>query len=207
VGGISLVGRAIRCALAANIMDYVLVSTEDSNIKREAMLHGAQVPFMRPADLAQDDSSMIDTLIHAIEQLEAQIQKRASVIVLIEPTNPFRTPEKVRQAVKLFLTGKYKSVITVCPLERAPQNIFVKGEVLTPFIEKPKTRFNRRQEMKYLCRVSSVAYVVGRDEFLVRKQLILPPTGYVDTTNTEAINIDEELDLEFANFIAKKYNL
>ena len=202
-----MVGRAVKCALESKVLDRVLVSTDDEDIRREALLYKAEVPFLRPKHLADDYASIEDTVAHAIEAFEKHINGRVSIIAIIEPTNPFRTPAKLREAVYLFQTGRYKSVISVCPLERAPQNIFVKGDVLTPFIEKPKVRFKRRQDMKHLCRLSSVVYVLDRDDFLKNKKLILFPLGFVDTTNIEAINIDEELDLDFADFIANKYNL
>jgi len=208
VGSMSLVGRAVKCSLDSGIIEHVLVSTDDVSIRDEAIRYGAEVPFLRPADLSDDNASIEDTLFHAITCFEASMKITVSVVVLTEPTNPFRTPDKIREAVKLFQTGKYASVVSVCPVERVPQNIFEKkGDIITRFIKEPKVNINRRQDMKHLCRLSSEVYVFGRDEFLKKRQLILPPTGFVESTNIEAINIDEELDLEIADFIANKYGI
>jgi len=207
VGNVSLVGRAVKCAFESKVLDHVLVSTDDEAIRQEALLYGAEVPFLRPKHLADDYASTEDTVVHAIEAYEEIINNHLSIIAFIEPTNPFRSPEKLRDAICLFQNGGYKSVISVCPLERAPQNIFKKNKVLTPLIEKPKIRLKRRQDMRHLCRLSGVVYVVGRNDFMENRKLIISPIGFVDTTNIEAINIDEELDLDFANFVAEKYNI
>ena len=172
VGSISLIGRAIRCALDSGVMDHVLVSTDNEEIRREALKYDAKVPFLRPKHLADDCAGTEDTLVHAIETFERHIGTHVSVIVLTEPTNPFRNPIKLRKAVELFETGKYGSIISVCPLERVPQNIFEKkDDILTRFIKEPKAIIKRRQNMTHLCRLSSVVYVFGRDDFLKNRAL------------------------------------
>jgi CMP-N-acetylneuraminic acid synthetase len=208
VGSVSLLGRAVLSALASEAVEHVLVTTDVEEIRQEALRFGAEVPFLRPASLAGDHIPITDVLVHAINTFEEHIKKRVTVIVLTEPTNPFRTPEKIREAVEQYKSGKYKSVISVCPLERKPENIFVKGrDGLHRYIEKPQKEFVCRQDMQHLCRLSSLVYVVGREDFLKNKKLIIAPTGYIDTTHIEAINIDTEIDLEFANLIAEKNNI
>lgn len=204
VGGISLVGRAVRCCFEAGCIDRVLVSTDDPSIRAEALLHNAEVPFLRPAELATDTASTVDAVLHAVNTYEAMIKQRVTVLVLVEPTNPFRSPTSLRTAVEHYRQGGWGSVIGVCPLERKPQFIFQKqeGGRLESIIKDPGLRFARRQEMARLCRLSSVVYVVGRDDFERERSFVLDPLGYVNNTQLEALNIDEELDLEFARFIA-----
>ncbi len=207
VGGVSLVARAVRCAIESNVMDHILVTTEDEEIRQEALKYGAVVPFLRPTNLADDYATMAETVIHAINEFEKYLGAQVATIVIVEPTNPFRIPGSLKKALEKYRTGKYQSILTVCPLERKPNNIFVKGDFLTRFIEKPIVEFQRRQDMKHLCRLSSVCYIIGRNEFLKHNSLQVNPMGYIETTHIEAINIDEELDLEFAHFIAVKYNI
>ena len=209
VGLVSLLGRVVRCAFASGVMDYVLVSTEDKEIQQEGLRYGASVPFLRPQNLATDHATMVDTLEHGIRAFEDHVGVKMDTIVLVEPTNPFRKPEKLREAVLLYQDTQVRSVISVCPLERKPENIFVKKEnqTVVRFIEKPLVKFNRRQDMAHICRLSSVVYVVGRDDFMAEKKLILEPTGYIESSHIEAVNIDEELDLEFAEFLSNKYQI
>jgi CMP-N-acetylneuraminic acid synthetase len=204
VGGISLVGRAVRCCFDSACIDRVLVTTDDPSIRDEALLYNAEAPFLRPAELASDTASTIDAVMHAVHTFEEMTSQRVTVLVLVEPTNPFRSPASLRIAVEKYLHGGWRSVIGVCPLERKPQYIFQKCEngALDPIIKDPELRFSRRQDMDKLCRLSSVVYVVGRDDFMCEQSFIIQPTGYTDTSHLEALNIDEELDLEFARFIS-----
>lgn len=209
VGGVSLVGRAVRCCLAAGCFDRVLVSTEDPAIREEALAYGAEVPFLRPAELATDTASTFDAVTHALAAFESYTGMRVKTLVLVEPTNPFRSPDTLRGALEVFNRGEVGSVIGVCPLERKPGYIFVKKEsgTLEPLLNDPAMRFSRRQDMVHLCRLSSTVYVVGRDDFLREHNFLVPPVGYVENTLFESVNIDSQLDLEFAEFLAQARGL
>ena len=102
-----------------------------------------------------------------------------------------------------------RSVISVCPLERKPENIFSKddGQMLERYIEKPLETFNCRQDMDSLCRLSSGIYVVGRDDFMSEGRLVIDPVGYVEMSGLESVNIDEEIDLLLAEIVAERYRL
>jgi CMP-N-acetylneuraminic acid synthetase len=209
VGGISLVGRAVRCCFEAGCIDRILVSTDDPCIRAEALLQNAEVPFLRPAELATDTASTVDAVLHAVNTYEAMNKLRVTVLVLVEPTNPFRSPKSLRIAIEHYCQGGWGSVIGVCPLDRKPEFIFQKkeNERLKSIIKEPELRFSRRQDMVKLCRLSNVVYVVGRDDFERERSFVLDPLGYVNNTQLEALNIDEELDLEFARFIASTRNI
>lgn len=208
VGGISLLERAIRSLRAADAVDAILVSTEDAEIAAAARAAGAAVPFMRPAELASDTASTIDVLVHVLETWTRREGAAPEWFVLAEPTNPFRRPETVAAAVARARQGDVASVIAVCPLERKPQYIFAKvGDRLERYIKAPSEEFGRRQEMDHLCRLSNVVWVVRTADFLASRRLLMAPTGYVPTDGVEAINIDEMLDLEFADFLAGRSGL
>lgn len=208
VGGVSLVGRAIKCAQQVNAFDNIFVSTEDEAIKNEALDHGAEVPYLRSQELASDYASMQDTLKDALNNYKVYLQDNIFIVVLMEPTNPFRKPESIAKALDLYSSGSFSSVIGVCSLERKPENIFKKNyDILEQYIKDPDTSFVRRQDMEHLCRLSSVVYIFDSINFETNMNFMQHPMGYVENTSIEAINIDTQLDLDFANFIAEKYNL
>jgi CMP-N-acetylneuraminic acid synthetase len=209
VGSRSLVGRAINVAIQSPLVDHVLVSTDDDEIAQEARDCGAEVPFMRPPELAGDEIASVAVIEHAVGEYEAVSGRAVSVIVLLEPTVPFRLVTHVTAALERYRRGDCRSVIAVCPLERKPQNILRKcdGETVERYIREPAETFTRRQEMEHLCRLSSGAYVVGRDDFLAERRLVIEPVGYVESGAIESINIDEELDLLLAELVAEKYGL
>ena len=207
VGGMSLVERAIQAAVSSGVVDEIVVTTDDEEISRHAEQCGAWVPYMRDKTLATDYASMIDVVLDVVNKIERLKGDIYEVIVLLEPTVPFRKPKHIAEAVDLYSQGRFKSVITVCPLERKPQNIFVKdGESGgRRYIEKPIEVFTRRQDMNRLCRLSSGCYVVGKRDLMRHKKLILEPIGLVEMQAVESINIDEEIDLELARLVYKRW--
>lgn len=209
VGGRSLLARAVGAARRCPLVDNVLVSTDDEEIAREALACGAEVPFMRPAELACDTAPTIPVLVHAAHAWETATGRRPTILVLLEATVPFRRADHVTRALQRYRQGDCRSVISVCPLERKPQNILRKCEVghVERYIRSPLETFSRRQDMSHLCRLSSGVYVVGRDDFLSAEKLVLEPVGYIEMTPTESINIDDELDLMLAELVAEKHGI
>jgi len=207
IGGVSLLGRAIVCSLNSGEIDHILVTTDDAEIQAEALRYGAEAPFLRSAHLSDDFATTEDAVHQAVMEFEAYKKIKMSIIAIIEPPNPFRRSETVQEAVRLYKTGKYKSVVSVCPLKKKPENIFIKGEFLSRLIHAENMRFKRRQEMEHLCRVSGVVYVMGRDDFMSSKKILAEPIGYVNSSEIEAVNIDDEFDLELAKMISEKYNI
>jgi CMP-N-acetylneuraminic acid synthetase len=207
VGGKSLLQRAIEVARQCPLIDNVLVTTEDEEIAREAAAAGADVPFLRPVQLAGDDTPMVSVLTHAVTTYSTMTGQCPDVLVLIEATVPFRSHNLLTSAIERYRKGDCRSIISVCPLERKPQNIFIKrGDgCLERYITSPIENFSRRQDMEHLCRLSSGVYVVGCGDFLTSYKLVIEPTGYIETTLRESINIDDELDLVYANLVANKY--
>lgn len=207
VGGRSLLARAIDAALESEMIDHVVVSTDDEEIAGEARRCGAEVPFQRPAELASDKSAIEPAIKHAIDNFERTAGLVVQTLVLIEPTSPFRNAGHVRGALERFQAGDCRSVISVCPLERKPENIFAKsGGILERHIRNA-TPYVRRQDMDHLCRLNSAVYVVGRETFKETGRLIVEPVGFVEMSGMESINIDEELDLVVAEVVASRFGL
>jgi CMP-N,N'-diacetyllegionaminic acid synthase len=100
--GEPLVARPIRQALESGVCGTVLVTTEDEEIASIARQAGAQVPFLRPAELARDLSTTEDTLRHALITYEAMLGRRFQIAVFLTPTDVFRDPKWIRQAVEML---------------------------------------------------------------------------------------------------------
>ena len=199
----SLLQRAIRSASSSRI-DHILVSTDDEEIRQAALDVGAEVPFLRSPKLSGDLTTSVDSVANAVSTYENWIGKYVSIVVLLEPTSPFRTVAHVDAALEMMTAGCYRSVVSVCALERKPENIFIKAASLEKYIRDPSESFSRRQDMKHLCRINSAIYVVGRNDFMLERRFILEPVGWIEMSNEESINIDSELDLELAEIVARR---
>lgn len=204
-----MIERAVVAARNSGAVDRILVSTDSEEIAKAAVNAGAEVPFLRPPELATDEAPMGPTIRHAITAYEKYAGIKVDTLVLTEPTVPFRTAAHVERAVSRYGLGDCRSVISVCPLERKPENIFVKGPNghLTRYIREPREVFSNRQDMGALCRLSSGLYVVGRDSYLSMDRLVIEPVGFIEMTALDSVNIDEELDLQLAELVAERYGL
>jgi len=203
INGISLLERAIKSA-ATPLIDDILVSTEDIEIREAAINCGASVPFQRPLEYASDEAATVDVVMSAVSNYQNWSGRTVTTVVLLEPTSPFRTVSHVEAALRLMAGGKYKSLVSVCPLDRKPQNIFEKTEFLTNYIRDPIDTFTRRQDMKHLCRINSAIYIFSWNDFRLTRKLLNNPLGWIDMNTEESINIDTELDLKISELVAKE---
>lgn len=112
LGGIPLLGRAVLSARESGVLDRLWVSTDDPEIARVAEEFGVAVPWLRPAELAQDGSALIDAAIHLLDRLAADEGYRPDALMVLQPTSPFRSAETIRKAVDLFRASG-ESVVSV----------------------------------------------------------------------------------------------
>lgn len=113
IAGKPLIGWSIQQALATPAVGSVLVSTDSDEIAAVARGYGAQVPFMRPAHLAEDTSPTEPVMLHALDWYAAHGQEPDAVI-LLQPTSPLRRPQAIRQAIDQFEAESVDSLLSVC---------------------------------------------------------------------------------------------
>lgn len=100
--GEPLIARPIRHARESGVIGTILVTTDDEEIAQAARAAGAEVPFLRPPELAEDLTTTEDTLKHALVTYEAMTNKRFQIAVFLTATDIFRDPLWVREAVEML---------------------------------------------------------------------------------------------------------
>lgn len=114
--GKPLVAWAVEAALSAKLVDHVVVSTDDQEIADAAKMAGGDVPFMRPAELANDTASSIDVVLHAIDWL-AERGQTFNIVVMVEPTSPLRMGTDIDAALRQMIDGKAPAIAGICEAE------------------------------------------------------------------------------------------
>ena len=109
-----------RRGCAASSVDRVLCSTDDAEIAEVARAAGAEVPFLRPAELAQDGSEDWPVFMHVLDWLAREADWTPDVVVNLRPTSPLRTPRHVDDAIRLLLDTGADSVKAVCLARQHP---------------------------------------------------------------------------------------
>lgn len=111
--GVPLIIHSIRQSLACPLVDRTIVSTDDETIAELARKQGAEVPFIRPAELARDESTTESVMAHALEYLEREEGYTPEAILLLQPTSPLRTPDDLTGAIEQFQNEGADSLLSV----------------------------------------------------------------------------------------------
>lgn len=155
--GKPLISYSIIEGLKSKYLDYLMVSTDDEEIARIAKEYGAEVPFMRPTELATDTSKIIDAVLHVLERLKKQ-GHLYDVLVLLQPTQPLRTSTDIDLAIEKFFEAGCKPLVSVSPVDDPPLLIrSIERDVLVPLLKMPSTC--RRQDMPPYYRVNGCIYI------------------------------------------------
>lgn len=113
--GRPLVAHSIEAALGARAVERVFLSTDDEAIAEAGRRAGAEVPFLRPAELARDESPMIDVVLHLVDWLDEQGDP-LDALCLLQPTTPFRTSGDIDACVELLGSSGADTVLSVRPI-------------------------------------------------------------------------------------------
>jgi CMP-N-acetylneuraminic acid synthetase len=113
LGGRPLIAYTIDAARQSDVIDRLILSTDDAAIAEAARGFGCEVPFLRPPELARDDTPHLPVMQHAIEWLAANEGYRPDLVMILQPTSPLRRAEHVREAVALAQTSGADSVVGV----------------------------------------------------------------------------------------------
>lgn len=136
LAGRTLLEYAARAAEQSGVIDRIVLSTDAERIAAEGRRVGIEVPFMRPAELAADETPMLPVIEHAVDQLERE-GWIPEIVVLLQPTSPLRQPGHVREAVNLLRSAGVDSVVTVVEVPRhlSPDYVMrIENGDLVPFL-------------------------------------------------------------------------
>lgn len=122
LAGKPLIAYSIEAALASKLVTRVVVSTEDEEIAAIAQEYGAEVPFMRPAELADDRAKISEAIKHTLEQLKLNEGYEPNILITLYPTHPFRTPEIIDSLVQRNLDG-CRFAVTAKPIDQSHKYI------------------------------------------------------------------------------------
>ena len=196
VGGRSLLSYTADAARASRRLTRVVVSTDDHAIAAAARDLGLDVPFMRPANLAADDTPMLPVLQHAVTALAAD-GFTANVVVLLQPTSPLRRAEHIDRAVDLLESSGADSVVTVVevPHQFNPVSVMrLQGERLVPFLDGPPVL--RRQDKPRVLARNGPAVLAVRSDVLRGGSLYGSDSRPLVMQAEESLDVDTPIDLE-----------
>jgi len=209
LGGKPLLAHTIEKAKASKYIDRLILSTDDEEIAKVGRKYGAEVPFMRPKELAGDRTKDFPVFVHALEWLEKNEGWKPDFIVHLRPTHPFRKTKHIDQAVKMLTENpKVDSVWTVGLPPVTPYKMFFIGKdgLLDAALKIPgeKEAFNwpRQKLPKVYNHYGQVD--VARYETIMKKHSMNGKNIMPIILEAETIDMDSLLDWEFADIMLKR---
>jgi len=198
LAGKPLIVWSIQEAKKSKYIDRYIVSTDDEKIAKTAKRYGCEVPFMRPAELATDDASSNDVILHALDML----QEHYDIVLILQPTSPLRKAKDIDDALELMDRENAPAVVSVCESKKTPRWYFSvqKDGRLKSFFPLKKHSTNSRDFPQTF--VPNGALFFGRVDFFRSNKsfyteltiaYIMPPERSVD--------IDSRIDFLMAEAI------
>jgi N-acylneuraminate cytidylyltransferase len=204
LGGKPLIAWAIEAARASALINRVIVSTDDPEIAEVASRFGAEVPFLRPAELAGDDSPELSAWQHAIRSIDGVVgSRKCDVLVSVPATSPLREVEDIDACILALLDGDADAVISVRAAERSPYFNMVTMDPAgyVKLVIQPDTDVSRRQDVPAVYDVTTVAYAARPAYVLSARTILQGRVRAVIIPSERALDIDTELDFGIAEYL------
>jgi CMP-N-acetylneuraminic acid synthetase len=202
--GKPMIAWAIEHAKAVRRISRVIVSTDCEEIAAVARQFGGETPFMRPPELARDDSPEWLSWRHALHFLEGE-GKLPDVMVSVPVTAPLREPADIERCLDDFALGGADVVVTVCEANRNPYFNMVKRQAdgTVALIIPSTENVSRRQDAPVVFDIATVAYVASPQFVLTKNAMFEGRVRAVTVPPERAVDIDTLLNFRVAEFLMK----
>lgn len=195
LGGKPLLQHTFEAAKNSNLLNKVILSSDDEAIIEIAKQLDLEVPFKRPAILAEDSSSSLEVVQHALNYYLKQ-GINFDVVCLLQPTTPFRKAGFIDECVLKFKDGNFDSLVSVreVPKEYNPHWVFEENQGALKIATGEKEIISRRQDLPKAYHRDGAIYLTKTDVLLNQNSLYGKNIGFIDTTAYPYANIDTQED-------------
>lgn len=201
LGGVPLLVWTARAIAASGVPARAVITTEDPAIAEVGRAAGLETLFLRPEELATDRAEMVDVVQHAVTWMEREAHFQPQAIMLLQPTCPFRRPERLREALDLLSLPGTEGVIGVAKVERSPALVYQEDAdgSLTPLA--PWDGQTIRQEVCPVLTPNGTMYLTTRESLARYRRLFPPRLRALATDPIEGIDIDTPEDWALAEAV------
>jgi N-acylneuraminate cytidylyltransferase len=195
LAGRPLLAWTIDAAHRSKYIDRTVLSSEDESIIRAARLHGCEVPFVRPAELAQDDTPGIEPVMHALRELPGY-----DIVVLLQPTSPLRDAADVDGCLDRLVSREAAAIVSVRDAVEHPfwtYRIDADG-ALEPYVRQLGTPAARRQDLPRAFVLNGAIYAAWVASLNETRTFLGPSTIAFQMPPERSIDIDTSDDFAAA---------
>jgi len=190
VGGRPLIAWTIEAAQRSAYIDRVVLSSEDPEIIETARRWGCEIPFARPAELAEDHTPGIDPVLHALSLLPGY-----DLVVLLQPTSPMRTTEDIDRCIERCVEEGKNACVSVTESAKSPYWMYRMrtDDTLAPILE--PTQGQRRQDLPVVYALNGAVYVARVPWLTENRTFVTPETVAYVMPPERSLDIDTPIDL------------
>jgi N-acylneuraminate cytidylyltransferase len=185
------------------LINTTIVSSDSEAILEVAQQYGADVPFIRPAELATDLTPSTDVIVHAINwYLDEGV--KYDYIVLLQPTSPFRKNGDIDKMITQAISSKADLVVSVKKSESNPYYVLFEEDKNGYLKPSKEGDFTRRQDCPDVFEYNGAIYVIKTESLLLSNSLKFEKIVKFEMDNYHSIDIDTQFDFDFAKFLLQK---
>ena len=208
--GMPLIAHTIKSAQDCPALQRLVVSTDDAEIADVARQYGAEVPFMRPAHLAQDDSSKWDVFRHLVQTLEEMDSLRVDVLVDLDTGMPLRNPADITGCIEKLLSSTAEVVTTAYEAERNPyfNMVEIREDGYAHIVKRPPKPIAYRQAAPKVYSIAAAVFAIRRDALWAYEHWSRAKLQLYIMPRERVIDIDTEVDFHLVELLynARKSN-
>ncbi len=200
--GKPLLAYTIEQARKVDFIDRVIVDTDSEEIAGIARKYGAEVPFLRPASLAQDNSKVADSIFHLLDKLKMQEGYEPDYIMILQTTSPLREEKDIENCWKLMQASNATTVLTVCPTHPRLYHLKENNDIVLVNGSESQSTNMQEWEPGYILNGCFV-YIVNTKAFLEEKVIITKKTKAVVCPKWRSVDLDTAEEWVMAEILYK----
>ena len=200
LAGKPLIQHTIDSAKQSKYIDAIHLSSDSEEIMDLAKSLNISVPYKRPDNISSDITPAIDVILYHIDWVKESLGEEIESIVYLQPTSPIRSIDLIDNSIKEYERLHSKSLVAICECSQHPYETVMLCNNKLKFIPQDQV-YKRRQDYPPFYFISGALYIFNCAFIKEHKRLTDENTNYIVTTKEEGIDIDDIVDLKFAEFI------
>lgn len=200
LNGRPLINYTIDAARSVFEDAVICVSTDDESIKEVAEQAKLEVPFMRPMELASDTADSRSVFLHAYNYYKQKRGYDASVIIVLQPTSPFRTDKHINEAMELY-DNSIDMVVSAFETTSNPYFVLFEESSLGYLEKSKKGNFTRKQDVPKVWELNGAIYIINTKSLINQQVFNFEKVIKYEMKEEESIDIDTKLDWQLAELL------
>jgi CMP-N,N'-diacetyllegionaminic acid synthase len=200
LAGKPLIQHTFDSALQSKYIDEIHLTSDSDEIIDLAKSLNVSVPYKRPDNIASDTTSAMDVILYHINWVKENLGEEIESIVYLQPTSPIRSIDLIDNSIKEYERLQSKSLVAICECSQHPYEMVKLSNNKIKSIPQDQV-YKRRQDYPPFYFISGSLYIFNCAFVKEHKRLTDENTNYIITTKEEGIDIDDIIDLKFAEFI------